>query len=118
MHDANTQIASFDFLGSQRIRSETILAFRTILKPSKGMRITPPAHAEQILQQAYGQIFFCNKQAWALRPEGIEEYADAASIKRAHLEQFISFAAKGRTSRQLLALYKNLTRKSEGQTEK
>jgi hypothetical protein len=80
---------------------------------AKGMRITPPAHAEQILQQAYGQIFFCNKQAWALRPEGIKEYADAASIKRAHLEQFIFFATKGRTSRQLLALFQNLTRKSE-----
>ena len=74
---------------------------------AKGNRATPPTHAGQLLQQAYGQMFFANS-GWELKANRVREYAETTSIKRAYAQQLLFFAAKGRSSRQLLALFKNL----------
>lgn len=73
----------------------------------KGKREAPPTHAAQILQQAYGQMFFANS-SWNLQAEKVQRHAETSSIKRAHIEQLLRFAVKGRSSSQLLCLFNRL----------
>jgi hypothetical protein len=75
----------------------------------KGLRDAPSVHASELLQQAYGQIYFTNDD-WSLLGESIRVYAENLSIKRAYAEQLLFYAVKGRTSRQLLALHQNIQR--------
>ncbi|PKA71066.1 hypothetical protein ATI02_4018 [Pseudomonas baetica] len=58
--------------------------------------------------QAYGQIFFGN-QDWDILASRVREHAETASIKRAHIEQLVRFATKGRPSSSLLGLSRRLT---------
>ncbi|WP_122745329.1 hypothetical protein [Pseudomonas viridiflava] len=75
---------------------------------SKGVDHVIPPHADELLKQAYGQIYFGNDD-WDLLANGVRRYAETASIKRAHIEQLIYFAIKGRQSSCLLGLSKRLS---------
>jgi hypothetical protein len=72
-----------------------------------------PAHAEQILLQAYGQVYFANS-GWDLKAERVRQYAETTSIKRSHLQQLILFASKWRSSSQLSVLYYKLSSLTAG----
>lgn len=74
---------------------------------ARGNRQSPPAHAEQLLLQAYGQLFFANS-GWGLSAERIHAHAETASIKRSHVQQLIYTAVKNRSSGELLALHGRL----------
>ena len=76
---------------------------------ANGNRKTPPTHAAHFLMQAYGQMFFANS-GWDLRADRVREYAETSSIKRSHIQQLLHYAVKERTSRELLALHRNLQR--------
>jgi hypothetical protein len=82
---------------------------------AKGLRDSPPAHTSELLQQAYGQIYFAN-DGWNLLAKGIRVYAQNRSIVRAHAEHLLFYAVKGRTSRQLLTLHQNSQRFSSPAT--
>jgi len=75
---------------------------------SIGASHAPPPHAAELLMQAYGQIFFGN-QDWDILASRVREHAETASIKRAHIEQLVRFATKGRPSSSLLGLSRRLT---------
>ena len=66
-----------------------------------------PPHAEQILLQAYGQIYFANS-GWDLFSEKVRQYAETASIKRSHLQILTFYATKYRSSSELFMLYNKL----------
>ncbi len=72
-----------------------------------GEREAPPTHANQLLMQAYGQIYFANS-GWGLYADRLPLYFETASIKRAHLQQLLHHVVKGRKSSQLLVLNKRL----------
>lgn len=74
---------------------------------AKGLRDTPPAHAAELLKQAYGQIYFAN-EGWGLLADKLTAYAQNRSAKRSHIQQLLYFAVKNRSSRQLFALFQQL----------
>lgn len=74
---------------------------------AKGERETPPTHANHLLMQAYGQIYFANS-GWDLRADLLPTYFETASIKRAHIQQLLHYAIKSRTPSQLLMLNRRL----------
>lgn len=69
-------------------------------------------HADELLKQAYGQIYYGNIGSNILA-DGVRDHAHTASIKRAHVQQLLSFAIKSRSSSVLLALGKRLYEKKE-----
>lgn len=76
--------------------------------PPRGKAVDePPTHASQMLMQSYGQIFFANSE-WNLHAERVSAYAETTRIKRAHVQQLLSFAVKHRSSRELLAVHTRL----------
>lgn len=87
--------------------SSTYAVFPDRGEVAKGNRITPPTHAAQFLQQAYGQIFFAN-MGWELKADRVRNHSETTSIKRAYFQLTLNFAVKNRSSRQLLALNQNL----------
>lgn len=66
-----------------------------------------PTHASQMLMQCYGQMFFPNT-GWNIHAERVNAYAETTRIKRAHVQQLLSFAVKHRSSRELLAVHTRL----------
>lgn len=94
--------------------NSTYAVFPSRSDMAKGLRDAPSAHASELLQQAYGQIYFANDK-WSLLVGGIRAYAENLSIKRAYAEQLLVRAVKGRTSRQLLALHQNIQRLTSGE---
>ncbi|WKL67439.1 hypothetical protein Q1Z72_01850 [Pseudomonas qingdaonensis] len=76
---------------------------------SSGEREAPPTHANHLLMQAYGQIYFANS-GWDLYADRIPIYFESASIKRAHIQQLLHYAIKDRAPSQLLMLNKRLQR--------
>jgi hypothetical protein len=74
---------------------------------AKGLRGTPPAHAGELLMQAYGQMYYAN-DGWELRADKLEAYSKMRSAKRSHIQQLLYFAVKNRSSRQLYALFQHL----------
>lgn len=79
---------------------------------AKAARNAPPIHAEELLLQAYGQVFFAN-DGWALHADRVVEYAQTRSAIRSHFQQLLYFAVKNRTSRQHYAMFNELRRKPE-----
>lgn len=75
---------------------------------SSGNREQPSVHVSELLQHAYGQIFYSSLGCWGLIASSIREYAENMSVKRAYAEQLLIYAAKARSSRQLLAVHRNL----------
>ncbi|MFM0079395.1 hypothetical protein P0D72_11000 [Paraburkholderia sediminicola] len=76
--------------------------------PARGeRRHTPPAHAAQVLMEAYGMILFANR-AHELNAARVREYAQTARITRASLQQLLAYAVKKRTSGELLVLFDRL----------
>ncbi|MBP0637977.1 hypothetical protein [Cupriavidus sp. AcVe19-6a] len=90
----------------------TYAVFPARVTTAKDKEHQPPTHAAHLLMQSYGQMFFSNSD-WGLRAERVREYAKTMSIKRSHVQQFLTFAVKNRTSRQLYALQANLQRAKE-----
>jgi len=99
----NTRIA-YEFTGHS---NSTYAVFPDRGQVAEGYRVSPPRHAKEFLMQAYGQIFYAN-DGWELRPDRIREYAVTASVKRSHLQQLLRFAVKGRSSKALMALHRQL----------
>lgn len=64
---------------------------------------TIPVHADELLKQAYGQIYFGNVSDEIL-VGGIKKHAEASRVKRAHIQQLVFFATKFRASNSLLEL--------------
>lgn len=75
-----------------------------------------PIHAEELIEQVYGQMFFSN-QGWDLRAESVRQHAETQTIKRAYHEQLFEFAVKGRTSKELLNLFTQVAAYIEQQKE-
>ncbi|APA84057.1 hypothetical protein BJG93_00555 [Paraburkholderia sprentiae WSM5005] len=75
-----------------------------------------PIHAEELIEQVYGQMFFSN-QDWNLQGENVRQHAETQAIKRAFHEQLFEFAVKGRTSRELLNLFTQAAAYIEQQKE-
>lgn len=63
----------------------------------------PSTHALKVLEQAYGLMFYGNS-GWNLIANGVAERARTNSLRRAHLQQLVYFAVKGRPSSQLLLI--------------
>lgn len=94
----------YEFTGH---KNPTYAVFPARSDVAKGNRQSPPAHAEQFLLQAYGQIFFSNS-GWGLSAERIHTHAETASIKRSNVQQLIRYVVKNRTSSELLVLHDRL----------
>ena len=77
---------------------------------SNGNSEQPTVHVSELLQHAYGQMYYSSPDCWGLAASGIREYAENMSIKRAYAEQLLMYAAKARSSRQLLAVHQNLAK--------
>ncbi len=71
-----------------------------------------PIHADELLKQAYGQIYFGNIDNGILAA-GVIDHAKTASIKRAHIQQLIFFTTKNRPSSCLLKLAKRFLETKE-----
>jgi hypothetical protein len=89
-----------EFTGSSNSRYSVFPGRKLI---ASGARESPPTHANHLLMQAYGQIFFANS-GWDLYADRLPIYFETASIKRAHIQQLLHFVIKDRTPRQLLML--------------
>ena len=61
-------------------------------------------HAEELIEQVYGQMFFAN-EGWGLFAQKLEDHAEKQALKRACAEQLLEFAVKGRSSQELLNLF-------------
>ena len=93
-----------EFIGNSN-SSYSVFPGRKLI--SSGKRKAPPTHANHLLMQAYGQIYFANS-GWGLRADLLSTHFETASIKRAHIQQLINYAIKGRASSQLFMLNKRL----------
>ena len=80
---------------------------------SSPLKIDPPAsdaqmlriHAEELVEQVYGQMFFSNVGGWHIRAENVPLHAEKQAVQRACIEQLMAFAVKGRSSQELLNLF-------------
>jgi hypothetical protein len=61
-------------------------------------------HAEELIEQVYGLMFFGNED-WDLLADKLEAHAEKQAVKRACTEQLLEFAVKGRSSQELLNLF-------------
>jgi hypothetical protein len=64
-------------------------------------------HAKDVLLKAYGLVFFGGR-GWNLVPDDIEQYARGTEIRRSHNQLAILCAVKGRSCKELVALYETL----------
>lgn len=74
---------------------------------SEGSCKSPSVNALKLLELAYGLIFFGNT-GWNILSQGAAERNKANSIRRSHLQQFIFYAVKNRSSSELLALHNRI----------
>ncbi|AJX27849.1 hypothetical protein D0U02_15180 [Burkholderia pseudomallei] len=102
-----------EFPAKHNKNSSRYPAFSTL---DSGDGLMLPIHAEELIEQVYGQMFFSN-QGWDLRAESVRQHAETQTIKRAYHEQLFEFAVKGRTSKELLNLFTQVAAYIEQQKE-
>lgn len=106
----------------REVRGDKTSDYAVFPAPEKGdadAPLSPPPHAAEFLQQAYGQMYFGNEDDY-IRVGNVREYATTTSAKRACKQMLLHFAVKNRSSRQLLALNRNIEkyiRKCRGLSE-
>lgn len=89
-------------------KTETLKNLRHAIFPgrqvtAKGLTV----HAKDALMKAYGLIYFSN-DGWELRADRLRDYAQGTQYTRAALQLTMNFAVKARSSRALLALFRQL----------